>query len=206
LLSPIGQIESNNIPTSPISFLTIPQTLVVQSSTSAASQFHVPAGSIPIRVAPKPKSCKRTKKVFFNDRGFPDESEDYDANLSNIDGSIVLCQKKYAAPDLTTINPLFNYKFDEAFYGAQLAKDLNVSHLQPDQALRLTDLIKCYWTIFDTHGTFAPVRFYQCVIDTGNHKPIAIKKITYGPRKTVIMQQSIAALEKVGHICQIHGS
>jgi hypothetical protein len=69
-----------------------------------------------------------------------------------------------------------------------LAKEFDVSHLLPDQASWLTDLIKRYWTILDTHGTFTPVRFYQCVIDTGNHKPIAVKKIMYGPQETVIMR------------------
>jgi hypothetical protein len=52
---------------------------------------------------------------------------------------------------------------------------------------------------------FTPVRGYQCVIDTGNAKPIAVKKFMYGPRETVIMGKSIVALAKVGHnIRQIH--
>jgi hypothetical protein len=85
-----------------------------------------------------------------------------------------------------------------------LAQELDVSHLLPDQALQLTDLIKRYWTLFDTRGTFTSVWFYQCIIDTGNHKPIAVKKIMCGPRETVITHKSIAALEKVGHIHQIH--
>jgi hypothetical protein len=47
---------------------------------------------------------------------------------------------------------------------------------------------------------------YQCVIDTGNAKPIAVKKIMYGPKERVIMCKSISALAKVGHIHQIHDS
>ena len=58
--------------------------------------------------------------------------------------------------------------------------------------------------VFDERGNFTPVRNYQCVIDNGNSAPIAIKKINYGTRKTPIMRESIAALEKVGHIRQIH--
>ena len=58
--------------------------------------------------------------------------------------------------------------------------------------------------MFDDRGTFIPVRNYQCVIDTGSARPIAVKKIHYGPRETVIMRKSIAALEKVGQISQIH--
>ena len=49
-----------------------------------------------------------------------------------------------------------------------------------------------------------PVQNYQCIIDTGTAKPIAVKKILYGPQEIPILQKSIAALEKVGHIRQIH--
>jgi hypothetical protein len=47
---------------------------------------------------------------------------------------------------------------------------------------------------------------YQCVIDTRNAKPTAVKKIMYSPRETVIICKSIAALAKVGHIHQIQDS
>jgi hypothetical protein len=47
---------------------------------------------------------------------------------------------------------------------------------------------------------------YQCMIDTGNAKPITVEKIMYGPKEMVIMRKSIAALAKVGHIHQIHDS
>ena len=40
-------------------------------------------------------------------------------------------------------------------------------------------------------------------IDTGNARPIVVKKIFYGERETVIMRQCISALAKVGHIRQI---
>ena len=58
--------------------------------------------------------------------------------------------------------------------------------------------------MFDKRGIFTPVRYYKCVIDTSNAAPIAIKKILYGPREILIMQKSIATLEKVGQIRQIH--
>ena len=58
--------------------------------------------------------------------------------------------------------------------------------------------------MFDERGIFTPVWYYQCVIGTGNASPIAIKKILYGPREIPIMRKSIAALEKVGQIRQIH--
>jgi hypothetical protein len=48
------------------------------------------------------------------------------------------------------------------------------------------------------------VKSYECIIDTGSAWPIAIKKINYGDNETAIMRKCIAALSKVGHICQIH--
>jgi hypothetical protein len=64
-------------------------------------------------------------------------------------------------------------------------------------------LVKKYWSVFDNKGVFVPVKKYECVNDTGDAKPIVIKKILYGPREIPIMQTAIAALEKVGHIQQI---
>ncbi len=68
----------------------------------------------------------------------------------------------------------------------------------------LIALVKRFWCIFNACSVFTPVKKYQRVIDTGTAKPIAVKKINYGPKETVIMRKSIAALAKVGQICQIH--
>ena len=57
--------------------------------------------------------------------------------------------------------------------------------------------------LFDSKGVFIPVKNYECIIDTRNARPIAVKKIVYDKRKTVIMQWWIYALDKVGHIEQI---
>jgi len=65
-------------------------------------------------------------------------------------------------------------------------------------------LIVKYWSVFDDCGVFVPVRNYECVIDTGNAHPIAVKKIMYGPKEIPIMHKAVAAIEKVGHIRQIH--
>jgi hypothetical protein len=70
----------------------------------------------------------------------------------------------------------------------------------------LLNVIKKYWCVFDKRGTFTPVCNYECIINTGTAAPIAIKKILYGPWEIPIMQQSIAALAKVGQIRQIHDS
>ncbi len=54
--------------------------------------------------------------------------------------------------------------------------------------------------MFDKKGVFIPVKNYECMIDTGSSRSIAAKKILYSEWETVIMQQCIAALAKVGHI------
>jgi hypothetical protein len=58
--------------------------------------------------------------------------------------------------------------------------------------------------VFNERGTFVPVQHYQCIIDTGSAAPIAVKQIRYGQQEIPIMEQSIAALKKMGQICQIH--
>ncbi len=84
----------------------------------------------PIRVAPKPAMCskKKARNVFYDDRGFPNESDTYNHLLHNIDGGIVLWKKKYGAPALDQDNPVFNYVYSEAKHGERL-KELNLSHL-----------------------------------------------------------------------------
>ncbi len=75
--------------------------------------------------------------------------------------------------------------------------------MQPAICNQIYVLIKKYWSVFDDKGVFVPVKNYECVIDTGDAKPIAIKKILYGPREIPIMRTPIAALEKVSHTRQI---
>jgi hypothetical protein len=144
-------------------------------------------------------SKKKSQNVFYDDRGFPDESDAYNHLLHNIDGSIVQWKKKYGAPALDQDDPVFNYVYSEAKNGERL-KELNLSHLQPEERERLTALIKKYWCVFDECGTFVPIRHYQYIIDTGSAAPIAIKKIHYGPGEVPIMRKSIAALVKMGQI------
>ncbi len=81
--------------------------------------------------------------------------------------------------------------------------DMDLLHLKPDLQERIYDVIRRHWYVFDKKGVFVPVKHYECVIDTGNGQPIAVKKILYGKRETIIMCKCIAALAKVGHIRQI---
>ena len=90
-----------------------------------------------IRVAPKPsfRAKKKARNVFYDDRGFPDQSSDYDNLLHNIDGGVVLRRRKFVAPTLDIDDPLFNFTFSEDRDGPQLAKDLDLSHLEPANAI-----------------------------------------------------------------------
>jgi hypothetical protein len=172
--------------------------------TGAAGEVMRPTS--PIRVAPKPKSrsAKHARKVFFYDRGFPDESDDYDNLLHNINGGVILQKKKFPTPSIDAVDPEFNWEYSNKLHKEKLRNDLNLSHLSPEHAAALIVVIKEYWCVFDERRTFVPICNYECVINTGNAAPIAIKKILYQPREIPIMRKSIAALAKVGQIRQIH--
>ncbi len=158
----------------------------------------------PIRVAAKNKSRGKLRNAFMDDHGFPDQSDEYDTLLHNVDGGPILRKLKHPAPPLDVHDPSFHFPFDEALHGERLREQLDLSHLDPSIQLKVTDLIKEFWSVFNERGVWVPVRNYECVIDTGKAPPIAIKKIQYGPKEIPIMRKAIAALEKVGHIRQIH--
>ena len=141
--------------------------------------------------------------MFFNDRGFLEESEEYDELLHTINGGVILWKKKFPTPPLEIDNPTFNWVYCDDLHGKKLKTELDVSHLAKDEAEALVTLIKEYWCVFDDPGTFVPVRNYECIIDTGTASPIAIKLIRYGPQEIPIMRKCIAALAKVGQIEQI---
>ncbi len=90
------------------------------------------AGSPPIFPADKPKQCRRISKVFINDRGFPEESDDYNNLLHNIEGGPILRKLKHPPPLLDEGNLKFYRAYDESKYGEQLQQDLDLSHLDPD--------------------------------------------------------------------------
>ncbi len=160
----------------------------------------------PIRVSPKSKAsnAKRARNVFYDNRGFPDESEAYDELLHNIDGGVILRKKKFPTPPLDVEDPAFNWVYSDELHGDKLKTELDLSHLDADKVAALVALIKQYWCVFDDQGTFVPVRNYECIIDTGTASPIAIKRIRYGPREIPNMRKCISALAKVGQIEQIH--
>ena len=154
------------------------------SDSNKCLQLKRPPSNGPIRVAPKPKRRKRRPNVFLDDRGYPDQSDEFDHILHNIDGKPVLRKRKHPAPPLDAIDPEFNCQFDESKHGALLRETLDVSHLKPDVAKRLVALVKKYWPVFSPEGRFVPVKDYEFSIDTGTAAPISVKKINYGARET----------------------
>ncbi len=46
------------------------------------------------------KLQKMARNVFYDDRGFPDETNAYNNLLHNVDGGVVLRKKKFDAPPL----------------------------------------------------------------------------------------------------------
>jgi hypothetical protein len=138
--------------------------------------------------------------------GFPGKSDPYNNLLHNIEGGPILRELKHLPPPLYEGDPKFYSAYDEYKHGEQLKRDLDHSHLDPHVQEKIDGLVKKYWSVFNKKGIFVPVQNYECVIDTGNAPPIAVRKILYGFKETPIMRGCIAALEKVGHIQQIHDS
>jgi len=138
---------------------------------------------------------------FFDDRGFPDQSDTYDRLLHNIEGGVVLRKLTHPAPDLDgPVDPRFHSAFIPDIHEPIMRKSLDLSHLPVDLQDQVYGLIREFWSVFDEKGFFVPVNNYECVIDTGTARPISVRKILYGEKETVIMRRCIAALAKVGHI------
>ena len=174
---------------------------MIKASTYRTAQAEE---DILIRVAPKAKQRKRLQNVFLDDQGCPDQSYDYDHVLQNIDGGPILRKLKHPVPDLQApVDPAFYSEFIPEKHKSQMRQDVDLSHLDPGLQEKVYDLIREFWSVFNSKGVFILVKNYECIIDTGNACPIAVKKILYGERETVIMRRCIAALAKVGHIEQI---
>ncbi len=155
----------------------------------------------PIRVSPKPKHRKRLNNVFLDDRGFPDVSDNYNNMLHDVDGGPILRKLWHPKPDLSApIDPLYHLPFIAKKHEEIMKHDMDLLHLKPNLQERIYDIIRHPWSMFDKKGIFVNVKHYECVIDTGNSRPVTVKRNLYGEQETVIMRKCIAALAKVGHI------
>ena len=157
-----------------------------------------PPGDI-IRVATKGKGGRcRIKNVFADDRGYPDLTDDHDTLLHNINGGTVLWKLRHPAPPIDEVDPSFNFAFDESLHGDRLRTQLNLSHLDDALQARIYTLIKKYWSVFDNRGVWVPIKNYECVIDTGDAPPIAVRNIRYGPKELPFMRKAITASNRWG--------
>ncbi len=87
--------------------------------------------------------------MFVVNQGFPDQSDKYNLLLHNIDGGTILRKLKHTPPPLDMVDPEFHFPFDEAIHGERLCTQLNLSHLDPSIQLKVTALVKKYWSVFD---------------------------------------------------------
>ncbi len=69
----------------------------------------------------------------MDDRGFPDQSNNYDHLLQSIDGGPVLRKLKHPALDLNApVDPDFFLEFIPEKHEVQMRQDEDLSHLDPD--------------------------------------------------------------------------
>ena len=146
-----------------------------------------PPGNI-ICMAPKGKGgCRRIKNVFADNQGYPDQTDDQDNPLHNVNSGPVLRKLRHSLLPIDKVDPSFDFPFDEALHGARLRQKLDLSHLNDALQARIYALIQKYWSEFDERKVWVPVKNYKCVIDTGDAPPIAIKNIRHSPKELPIM-------------------
>jgi hypothetical protein len=86
----------------------------------------------PIRVAPKPKRRKHLLNVFMDNRGFPDQPDDYNHVHHGVDGSPILWKLRHPQSDLDTpLYPLYYLPFIADKHEALMRKNMDLSHLEP---------------------------------------------------------------------------
>ena len=121
-----------------------------------------PSGE-PIRVARKIWGKKRPN-VFLNDRGFPDQSHEFDVILHNIEGGPILWKRKHAAPPLDDIDPRFLSQYDEKIHGKKLRKEIDLSHLDGTTRDLVYKLLQKYWSVFDEAAAAANAALHADVM------------------------------------------
>ena len=125
-----------------------------QASSLAASQHSAPLPvqhDGPIRVARKPpKRHKQVHNIFYDDRGFPDKSDEFDYLLHNVDGRPILRKLLHPSPAIDgKVDPLFLSIFDPAVHETQMREDLDLSHLPLDVQDQVYSIVREFWSVFD---------------------------------------------------------
>lgn len=109
----------------------------------------------PIRVAARPRSKrkghspkkgvqKRYVSPLFDDRGYPNPQDDWDAMLPEVKACRLTRKPRHNPPTLQGIDPNFGEEFDEAKHGQMLKDELNILHLSKFQQNLLLAVIKKY--------------------------------------------------------------
>ena len=143
----------NTIPDQLYYIIPIPR----QRDTVTSLALHTDNSVAPICISPKPKCRRKARNVFYDDRGFPDQSDKFDHLLHTIDGGVILRKKKHPQPPLDIDDPTFNYIFDESLHAEKIKSELSLDHLAPSNSSEVTALINRYWTVFDDRGTFTAI-------------------------------------------------
>ena len=104
---------------------TNPPTLVLTNPTDPTTE-PLTESILPAR---KGKKSRKRRNVFYDDRGFPDQSNENDYLLRNVDSGRVLCKQQHPTPPLDEIDPAFYSIFDEKLHGEMPTKELDLTHL-----------------------------------------------------------------------------
>jgi hypothetical protein len=99
------------------------------------------------------------------------------------------------------IDPRFHYSYDKDKDRNELARNLIIDpSVSIDVKNRIISFVKEFWDVFREAGVSIPFRGYEMVIDTGKHKPVAVRSIHYGLHESPIMQKTIDNLLDLGFI------
>merc|ERR1719291_144577 len=110
----------------------------------------------------------------------------------------LLRKRQHPPRALSDIDPKFNNVFVESEHREYLNKHLKLDHLPENQQKIIESLIIEKWPVFNPLGLAVPVRDYECVIDTGTNRPVAVKNATYGPNESIIIEKAINQLVSLG--------
>ena len=88
--------------------------IFIVTTFSAILQTTSVTDGAPIQVMPKPKRRKRSQNVFHDNRGYPDQSDEFDKLLNTIDGGTILRKRTHPAPALDALDPAFAETYVEA--------------------------------------------------------------------------------------------
>ena len=127
----------------------------------------------PIQPAPKGKKGKKRKNVFYDNRGFPDQSEEFEYLLHRTGGGKVIRKRLHPAPSLDEVDQKFNTPFDEKKHGEKLRRELKVDHLPPDLQKDLTELIKSIGQCSTTMDCLSRSKITNETLTLDQHAPSA---------------------------------